>query len=72
MRIVKLTFCEVNKHRRRGRKLRTKWWIEDVPTYYVDGEPCVRCGPYDSYQEAKSDRDGMQYVFDQMKGDHRA
>jgi hypothetical protein len=36
-----------------------------MPDYYVDGDgPYTRCGPYHNYQEAKSDKDGMQKVFD--------
>lgn len=61
LKVTRFTFEQVNKHRRRGNKLSPKWWIEGLPW-----EECqrVRCGPYESYQEALSDKDGMQKIFD--------
>jgi hypothetical protein len=61
LKVIKLTFAKVNAKRRRGKKLKPVWWIEGLPF-----EECqrVRCGPYEEYEHAQSDRRGMQEVFD--------
>lgn len=61
LKVVKYTFAKINQHRKRGQKLAPKWWIEGLP-YDECGR--VRCGPYDPYEEARSDCRGMQHVFD--------
>lgn len=37
------------------------WWIEGLP---YDECQRTRCGPYHEYQDALSDKEGMQRVFD--------
>jgi len=65
LKVVKYTFAKVNVNRRRRDKIPTVWYIEGLPPYGIDGEDgYTRCGPYDTYQEARSDCDGMQRVFD--------
>lgn len=39
------------------------WWVEDVPTYRVNGETCTACGPYDTRREADSDRRGLERFY---------
>lgn len=61
LRIRKLAFTAINERLRKGKKWPPVWWIEGLPY-----EECqlVRCGPYKSYEEARSDKEGMQRVFD--------
>jgi len=59
--VRKYNFERVNTTRRRGKKIPTKYWIEGLP--YAECQR-VRCGPYPSYQEARSDCTGMQLIFD--------
>lgn len=64
--VKKYTFEKINKNRRRGQKLQPKYWIENIPDYWVDDiGPYSRCGPYASYEEARSDCKGMQTVLDE-------
>ena len=36
-------------------RVKSAWWIEGVPVYYVDGEPFSSCGRYSTKAEATSD-----------------
>lgn len=62
---LRIRKCVTPRKLRRTVGRAATWWIEGLPDYYVDEDgPYVRCGPYFDYQEAKSDKDGMQRVFD--------
>jgi hypothetical protein len=61
LKVRKYSFRNVNKMRKRNKKLPSKFWIEGLP-YEECG--CTRCGPYDNREDAESDRDGMQCIFD--------
>ena len=61
MKRVKLTVVKYTfKNWKSDPKPKTCYWIEGLPY-----EECqrTRAGPYESYAEAKSDRDGMQQHF---------
>jgi len=44
-------------------RVKSAWWIEGVPVYYVDGEPFSSCGPYSTKAEATSDLKGLKKFF---------
>lgn len=54
LKVVKYTFAKVKQ------QLKPKWWVEGLP---ADECGRTRCGPYDSYDEARSDCRGMQEIF---------
>lgn len=50
----------------RVRKKGKNYWITGMPRYYADGRGYTECGPYETREEAKSDLEGMQRIYERI------